>query len=358
MTKNIPKTLLLLMITLIVFSCKQKPKGIVEPHTTEKIDLILNKLHKQGKFNGNVLVVKQGKKLYNKSFGYTDSSKKELLSSGFRFGIGSIYKEFPAVAIMQLSEEGKLNINDTIQMYLPNLPRWSEIVTIKNLLQYSSGLPKIDFGKYFSANQLISDTDIYNDLTNIQELEFQPGTDYIYSNNNPFLLIKIVEKISGQSFKNYVKEKLFSPNNLKNTVFKEQYPYKNNASMALPFNANFEQDNYKINTPTMLLSSNVEDLYNWIKELHSFNIINRESLNFLTETAKIENKDMQAPLGNGLLSNGQITEHTHHGSMGNYECLIQHYNKEGLSIIILTNQKNSNVFDISKNIKTIITKTN
>jgi len=343
------------MITLTVFGCKQKQKDIDKTLITKKVDSVLNGLYKQGKFNGNVLVIKNGENLYNKSFGYADSSKSELLSSDFRFGIGSIYKEFPAVAIMQLSEEGKLNINDTIQMYLPNLPKWVKVVTIKNLLQYSSGLPRIDFGKYFLANELISDSDIFNDLMNIQELEFQPGSDYIYSNNSPFLLIKIVEKVSGQNFNSYAKEKLFAPNNLKNTIFKEQYPYKNNSAMALPFNSDFEQDEYKVNTETMLLSSNVEDLYNWIEELHTFNIINKESLNFLTKTAKIDRKDMQAPLGNCVLNNGHITEHTHHGSMGNYECLIQRYNLKNLSIIILTNQKNSNVFDISKSIKTIVT---
>ncbi|MEP0262351.1 serine hydrolase domain-containing protein [Dokdonia sp.] len=345
---------LLITVSLCILGCKQKQEDNNEPQVAEKIDAILGGLHKEGKFNGNVLVIKDDHKLYDKSFGYANSSKTQRLSSDFRFGVGSIYKEFPAVVIMQLAEEGKLTIDDTIQMYLPNFPSWSRTITIKNLLQYSSGLPRIDFGKYFSANELISDTDIIQDLMNIQELEFQPGTDYIYSNNNPFLLIKIIENVSGQKFNEYVQEKLFTPLHMKNTVFKERYPYEDITTMAVPFNTDLEQDNYKISAPNLLLSTTTEDLHYWIKALHSYTIIKKESLLFLTETAQIEDRDMQAPLGNSLVNNRQIKEHTHHGSMGNYEGLIQHFNSENLSIIILTNQKNSNVFDISERIKKII----
>ncbi len=355
--KLILRALQIVIMSLIVLSCKNEAKDIVKPQITDNIDLMLKELHKQGKFNGNLLVVKNGEILYSKSFGYADNTKNIVLTTEYRFGIGSIYKEFPAVAIMQLLEEDKLSIDDPIRTHLPDLPKWAENVTIRNLLQYSSGLPRIDFGKYFSANKSISSEDILADLNSIEKLEFQPGTDYIYSNNNPFLLIQIVEKLSGKKFMDYAREKLFLPYNLKNTVFKEQYPYKNKSTMAFPFSSDFEQDNYKINTQTMLLSSNIDDLYSWIKELHSFNIIRKESLNFLAETAKINNTDMQAPLGNCTIINGQIAEHSHHGSMGNYECLIQHDNIEDLSIIILTNQKNQNVFDISENIKIIVTET-
>ena len=108
------------------------------------IDIFLQEQFKDGKLNGNVLVVKDGKKIYEKSFGYADGSKKTLLDENYRFNIGSIYKEFPAVAIMQLKEKNLLRTDDKISKYLTGLPEWSEKVSIKNLLQYSSGLPTID----------------------------------------------------------------------------------------------------------------------------------------------------------------------------------------------------------------------
>ncbi|MCV6631159.1 MAG: beta-lactamase family protein [Flavobacteriaceae bacterium] len=353
MTNPIFSFLLLIAFTATFNSCKPSNLSSNHTETTKQINQFVSDLHNKGKFNGNILVVKNNQTIFKKSFGYSNGLK-ERLSEDFKFGIGSIYKEFPAVAIMQLSEQGKLHLNDNISKYLPYLPKWANTVTVKNLLQYSSGLPKVNFGKYFSTNTAIQSENIFNDIKSIENLEFEPGANYIYSNNNPFLLIKIVESISGLAFDTYAKEHLFSPFNLNNTVFKKQYPYTDMSKMAMPINADFKKDPYKINVPSMLLTSTTEDLYNWIKNLHNFKIINSESLHFLTQTANLDNKAMQAPLGDCTLKDRKITTHSHHGSAGNYECLIERDNLNDVTIVILTNQKHGNVFDISKKISKIV----
>jgi CubicO group peptidase (beta-lactamase class C family) len=353
MTKPFLYVLLIVAFTLTVYSCKVANQNSNYTSVNKQIDQFIKDLETKGKFNGNILVVKNNQTIFKKSFGFANGIK-ESLSEEFKFGIGSIYKEFPAVAIMQLSEQGKLNINDTVSQYLTNLPTWANTITIKDLLQYSSGLPKVNFGKYFSTNSPIRSEDILNDIKSIEKLKFAPGSNYIYSNNNPFLLIKIVESINGEPFDNYAKENLFKPFNLTNTTFKRQFPYKDGSKMAIPINADFKEDSYKINVPSMLLTSTTEDLSNWIDNLHNFEIINKESLYLLSQTASIEKLDMQAPLGNCTLYNKEITLHSHHGTAGNYECLIQRDNINGLTIIILTNQKQGNLFDISKNISKIV----
>jgi CubicO group peptidase (beta-lactamase class C family) len=195
---------------------------------------------------------------------------------------------------------------------------------------------------------------VLQDIQNIEALEFSPGTDYLYSNNNPFLLIKIVEKISGKTFNEYAQEYLFKPHHLKNTVIKNQYPYTDTTLMAIPLNSEFEEDQYKISVPSILFSSTTEDLYHWMEALHSYAIISEQSLVVLSETATVGGSNLQAPLGDCITINNKISEHIHHGSSGNYEGVIQRFNEEDLSIILLTNQKHQNVFEIAEKMKDII----
>ena len=311
-----------------------------------QIDTYLNQIHQNGQLNGNVLVIKDGKTVYENSFGYADGSKKIALNKDYRFNVGSVYKEFPAVAIMQLAENKKLALDDKVSKYLPELPEWSKRIAIKNLLQYSSGLPQIAWGNYFGKGLGITDADIMRDLQNMDTLAFEPGTDYIYSNNNPLLLIKIVERITNTSYSEYLENHVLTPAGMKSSVVKKEYPYKDKTLMAMPFDADFKEDMYSISVDGPLFSSTAEDMARWFESLGDFKLISKQSVHVLSETAT-EGENIQAPLGTCLWENGDITKHAHHGSSGNYECLVTRYKQEGITIVILTNQKQGNVHEIT-----------
>ncbi len=336
---------------LFLIGCSQKTK---KSSLNKTIDSFITTYHSKGQFNGSVLVMKNKKEVYHQSFGFSDGSKETKLSNDFRYGIGSIYKEFPAVAIMQLQEKQLINLEDKIQKHLPELPEWAAQISIKNLLQYTSGLPRIDFNKYFGKNIPLTDQGIWNDILNLEKLTFEAGTDYLYSNNNPFLLIKIIEKISGNNFEDHIKKEILLPFNLKHTILKKEYPFDDKVLMAMPFNEDFKEDGYQVKAPTMLFTSTTKDLYHWFFNLNSLQIINQESLNIIAKTARLKNDNMQAPLGNCIIKDDVIIEHLHHGSMGNYEALVQRYNTEDITIILLTNQKNGNVFDLAASIYTMV----
>lgn len=319
-----------------------------------KVDSIISSYHSSGVFNGSVLVVKHAKELFHKSYGYADSEKKELLTPNHQFGIGSIYKEFPAVMTMILHENGELKLDDKVNQFLPHLPPWAQSITVLDLLKYTGGLPNIDWNKYFSNSLVVTEDRLMEDLMQIKELEFTPGSGYLYTNYSPFLLIKIIEKITGSNFPSIVQEELFNSSGMDNSQFKSQYPYKNTEMMALPFSANYESDSYDIMFPSMLLTTTTSDLHSWFSRLNSHEIIDKTSLNLLAQAANLDIDNMQAPLGNCEIKDGEITEHIHHGGMGNYEGLVTRNNFDGWTIILLTNQKNKNLFEITENIKTVI----
>ncbi|MEP7079805.1 MAG: serine hydrolase domain-containing protein, partial [Ginsengibacter sp.] len=134
------------------------------------------------KFNGNVLVAKNGKTIYKKTFGYADFNLKEKLDNNSIFDIGSIAKEFTAVGILSLIDKGKLNYSDSLGKFFPQLPYSN--VTIRQLLTHTSGMPDgydlVD--KYFDHNKIAENQDLLKLLALYKpELYFIPGTDLQYS---------------------------------------------------------------------------------------------------------------------------------------------------------------------------------
>ena len=333
------------------------------------IDSYMQQLASKDSFNGNILVVRNTETLYENSFGFADTSRTALLTKDYRFGLGSIYKEFPAVAIMQLQEDGLLNVDDKIDNYIQGLPDWASEVSIRHLLQYTSGLPKLEWEKYSGSDEILTDEKIERDLLNIENLDFEPGEDYLYTNYSPMLLSRIVEKITKQAFRDYVTQNMLVPVSINNTEFHTAVPFVDRTLMAIPFDQDYVEDTTKVeivNGANVEDSSKVEvsgalfyftaqDLYQWIDNLHAHNIISSESMLLLSERADFSG-NIQAPLGSVEWENGRIVEHTHHGENGNYEAIVRRYynGDDVLTIIVQSNQKRQNMFEISDEIRSIL----
>lgn len=353
------KTISKFAIIIILLLSK---KGISQTNRElpKQIDSLLTNNNQETTINGNVLVIQNSKILYEKSFGFAEPNRKVKLNKDFKFLIGSIYKEFPAVAIMQLSEKGLINIEDNVDKYISELPSWSKDISIKNLLQYSSGLPEIQTKKY-PREKIITTKDIFSDLLNVKNLIYTPGTDYLYTNYSPLLLMKIVENVSGKSFNEYSKIFLFNSDNIN---IKTQYPYIDKVNLALSFNNEFVPDDFKLEIP-FLFVSNAYGLYDWFKRIDENSLISEKSKLFLGKTANILTyKSMQSPFGK-LYTTKQSTsreisvkEHTHDGSFGNFKCIARSFNLENITIIILTNQNTNNVYEISEEIYKLVVKEN
>jgi len=118
----------------------------LQPPDVDGIDQLMRRSHARGIFNGNVLVARQNHIVFEQAFGSADVTLKVPLTLDHRFNIGSITKEFSAVAIMMLLEEGRLTITDTVAAHLPELPSWAARVSIRDLLDYTSGIPDINWG--------------------------------------------------------------------------------------------------------------------------------------------------------------------------------------------------------------------
>ncbi|MGG9962478.1 serine hydrolase domain-containing protein [Ferruginibacter sp. SUN106] len=179
---------------------------------TTAIDAYMKAQAKLYAFNGNVLVAKKGKVIYKQSFGYSDYETKKSLSDNSIFDCGSIAKEFTAMGILLLKDKGLISYSDTLRKFFPELPYTN--ITVQQLLTHTSGMADgFDLvEKYFDHSKIATNDDLIHLLaTEKPALLFKPGENLMYSGTGFNLLASIIEKISGQSYKTYMMEKVFKP---------------------------------------------------------------------------------------------------------------------------------------------------
>jgi len=166
-----------------------------------------------GEFSGAVLIAKNGRPLFSRAYGLADRERRIPNTLDTRFRIGSMNKMFTAVAILQLVEAGKIELSAALGQYLNDYPNKdvASKVTIRQLLTHTGGTGDI-FGPDFDAhrNQLRTHSD-YIELYGKRGLEFEPGSRWAYSNYGMVLLGAVIERVTGQSYYDYVQEHVYEP---------------------------------------------------------------------------------------------------------------------------------------------------
>ena len=172
-----------------------------------------------GKFSGVVLVAKDGKILLHRAWGNATETSKNTLDT--TFNIGSINKAFTRRAIEQLAAQGKLSLDDTIRKHLPDYPLdYADRVTIRQLLEHRGGLGTLFGPAYETAPpSKLRELSDFLEVIKTEPLRFEPGTSQKYSNSGYVVLGLIIERITGQKYRDYVQKTIFDPAGMKNAGF-------------------------------------------------------------------------------------------------------------------------------------------
>ncbi|WP_158796544.1 serine hydrolase [Pedobacter sp. L105] len=185
-------------------------------------------LHKKYGFNGNMLVAKDNKILYEKAIGWADYLHRDSLKISSEFELASITKTFTSVAIMQLVEKGKINLTDNVKKFFPNFPY--EGITVKLLLSHRSGMMNYVYftdGIWKDKKKPMSNMDVMDLIAQYKPARYiAPDVKFHYNNSNFMVLGSIIEKVTGKKYADYMMENVFKPAGMKHTHVYSTTVYK------------------------------------------------------------------------------------------------------------------------------------
>jgi CubicO group peptidase (beta-lactamase class C family) len=317
-------------------------------------------------FSGVVLIAKKGKTVYHRAFGYKNFETKEPLDTTCIFELASVSKQFTAMTIMMLQEQGKLNYDDLIEKYIPGLPY--EGITIRHLLNHTSGLPDYQavMDEHWDKTKVAGNPDNIEYLIQYHPAKlFEPNEKYLYSNTGYMLLASVVEKVSGQDFITFSEERIFAPLKMTSTAIRTR-----EEKIALPKMAwghllvkekqryvradSFPQFNYAIwlgnRKGPGRISSTTSDLLKWDRALYTEKLVRSKTLQEAFSPAKLKN-DSLSNYGFGweLGENpkyGKIVSHT--GDNPGYKTQIIRYIDADNTVIILSNNAHEKINELVK----------
>lgn len=358
------------VILIFLLACNQNEKS--NPLGT-KLDEYLSGQAKYFRFNGNVLVADKGKIIYQKSFGFADFDSQRMLNDSSVFELASVSKQFTATGILLLIDKGKLSLTDSLRKFFPELP-YSNI-TIRHMLTHTSGLPdyfwlmieKWDHKK-IAYNQDVIELLAKEKLPPV----FAPGTRWEYSNTAFVILATIIEKISGQSFKDYMRENIFQPLEMKYTrIYNTRRSLKETIpNYAYGFNYNDSLKKYVLpdnDTTTRfviymdgiqgdgIVNSTTGDLLKWDRAVKNHRLLKEATQNEMLkgqELADTLNKTYYGyGVGVGKNETGNFISHS--GGWPGYTTFLYRNTDADRTMIILSNN-NSNSPAISGVLEKII----
>ena len=197
-----------------------KPAGLDSATLEKKVDELLQAHVTVNRFSGSVLLATGGKPLVAKGYGYANLEWQIPNTAATKFRIGSITKQFTSMVIMQLREQGKLKLEDSVCAYLTPCPDPWKPVTIHHLLTHTSGIPTYTGMPAWRATNMVPKTTqqmvaLFRDLP----LKWVPGERFEYNNSGYFLLGVVIEKITGKSYEIVLREQIFTPLGMRDTGY-------------------------------------------------------------------------------------------------------------------------------------------
>lgn len=357
-----PHLLLVLVVLIVIHRVLLVDNSCLAQDKASKIDELMALYQNYDQFNGSVLVTEKGKVIYKKGFGSANMEWNIPNQPDTKFRLGSITKQFTAMLVMQLVEQGKLRLNGKITDYLPEYPKKTgDRITIHHLLTHTSGIPNYTALPNFMSQmsrEPYAPTDFLKKFFEL-DLEFDPGSKFNYSNSGYFLLGVIIEKVTGLPYEKVLQERILDPLNMKNTGYDHHSTitvnraagyqrslkgYENAAylDMSLPYAAGS-------------LYSTVEDLYFWDQALYIDKLLSKKSRDQMFQPY-LSGYAYGWIIGKIPLeqSRDSVASISHGGGINGFNTLIVRLPDDRHLIVLLNNTGGAKLDEISRGVTNIL----
>ncbi len=358
---------LVCLISACFFSCK---KDGDETNNNAYAEFV-NKMQDRGIVTGNILIYEEGKIVYQNSYGLRAINPKDSLTLNSQFRLASVSKQFTGMSIMKLKEAGKLDYDQKVNEILPEFPYNN--ISVRHLLNHVSGLT--DYERLIDQNWTAEDStktyvlgndEIIKEFHRVSpELDFQPGEKWEYSNTGYLYLASIVEKISGQHMREFLKENIFDPLNMNNTVL---YKYQIDTDPNMPnrvfgYRVALNQVDLVVNDYNIVndvrgdggIYSTLEDLYKWNQALAKHTIISKAYLEEAWTPAKLNNGEL-TEYGFGWFIDSKENEPkvvNHSGGWVGFATFLHNEVETNNGLVLLTNNSSRNIRYVLEGINNI-----
>ncbi len=318
------------------------------PQNTEKLNQLIDSLffeYDQPKTPGaSVMVIHNGRTIFDKSYGFANLEKEERATRNTNYRLASVTKQFTAVAILMLTDKNKLTLSAKLTDVFVDFPEYGNKINIYHLLTHTSGL--IDYEALIpdTATEQLHDIDVLNMMMKLDSTYFEPGSEYRYSNTGYTILALIVEKISGKTFAEFLKENIFIPLDMNSTVAfeKGKSVVQNRAFGYSRKDDGFFFDDQSLTSAVLGdggIYSSTADLFKWDQSLYNDKLISLQLMSQTFSPAQLINGE-KIKYGFGWhLEEFQSYQSVYHtGSTRGFRNVIQRIPDKKLTIIILTNR--------------------
>ena len=305
----------------------------------------------------SIAVIRGRDTVVMKGYGSADIENDVPATAETVYRIGSVTKQFTSVAVMQLVEEGKISLDDEVTKYLPGYPTHGRRVLVRHLMNHTSGIPSYtDVGAKFGRRMRL---DLSHDslLAIVREdsLQFDPGTHFYYNNTGYYMLGMIIERVTGKSYGDHLRDKLFTPHGLNATVYCGDSPVIKRRARGYGRGPNglVNADFISMNLPFAAgaLCSTVGDLATWTRLLHDGKLVNAASFRTMTTPVTLTSgRPMSYGYGLSIDSLGSHRVIHHGGGINGFISELAHYPDDSLTIAVLANTAPAPSEQIAENI--------
>ena len=305
--------------------------------------------------------MKDGRIVHERGYGMADLDHDEKITPTTVFHVGSISKQFTAFAILVLARDGKISLDDPVRKYIPELPDFGVPITLRQLLHHTSGLRDweelLTFDGWRIYGDVVTDSDVLAVMSREKELNFPPGSEFMYSNTGYTLLAQVVARVSGESFREFTTSRLFRPLGMQQTHFRDDHGevVEHLASAYEQKNGAFELSvpNFDAVGNTNLLTT-VEDLARWDENFYTGRVGGAQVIKQMQECGKL-NDGTQLNYAAGLFVDldCKLTSEEHSGGDAGYAADLIRFPQQHLSVATLCDLASIDVMDLTHRVANI-----